>query len=468
MNENETSAVVRRPKPGEELKLRVDGLAFGGAGVARTETGLVIFVFGGVPGDELTAYVTKRRKGFIEARAQSIETPSPDRITPECAHFGGPCGGLCGGCKWQNYRYSKQIEWKAQQVRDCLQRIAGISDPPLEPILGMDHPWEYRNKMEYTFSTESDGRLILGLHRSGSFDRIVGLERCLLQTQRSNELRNAARDFCAERSLTSHVIRKHEGLLRNFVIRSSGDDIMACISTHGDEFAKYAPELTADLSPAFPEIKSLLWYISSALHSVAIEGSERLLAGENHLIDTVHDMKLKVSAASFMQTNPTQCALLYEILLDYAGLEGDELVYDLYTGMAPIAMLLSRRARRVIGIESNPNAIADGRENLIVNGIENVELVGGEVEKTFAAQSARNKPDLVVLDPPRIGLHKNALSALITSRPRRIAYVSCNPATLARDAAALIEAGYTLSRARPVDMFPHTAHIECVARFDLI
>lgn len=459
--------VRRRPKPGEKLRLRVEGLAFGGAGVARAEGGLVVFVFGGVPGDEVTAYVTKRRRGYVEARVETVEAPSPDRVAPKCAHFGGPAGNMCGGCKWQNYEYKKQILWKEQQVRDHLERIAGIPEPPLEPIAGMEHPWEYRNKMEYTFSGGAEGGLTLGLHKAGSFDRIIDVERCLLQTARCNELRNAAREFCRERGLAPHAIRRHEGLMRNFVIRSAGTDLMGCVVTHGVGFAPYADALAAALSGAFPELKSLMWFSHEAMSGIAIAGNARVLAGDDHLTDSVLGLKMKVSPASFMQTNPTQCTRLYEKLLEYADLDGDETVFDLYTGTAPIAMLLARRARRVVGIESNAAAVADARENLDANGISNVELVGGEVEKTLAALCASGAPDMVAVDPPRIGLHKNALAALVAARPRRVIYVSCNPSTLARDAAALVAAGYSLTRAQTFDMFPHTAHIECVSRFDL-
>ncbi len=457
----------RRPKPGEKLRLRVFGLAFGGAGVAHSESGLVVFVHGGVPGDDVTAYVTKRRRGYIEARVETVESPSVDRTAPECSHFGGPAGNLCGGCKWQNYNYEKQLLWKEQQVRDHLERIAGIPEPRVEPVIGMENPWGYRNKMEYTFSASADGRLALGLHRAGSFDRIVDVDRCLLQTERCDELRNSARELCRARGLTPHSIRAHEGLMRNFVIRSAGADLMGCVVTHGDGFAPHAAAFADALTAGFPDMKSLMWFAHEAMNGVAIAGAARLLAGDTHITDTVLGLRMKVSPASFMQTNPAQCARLYEKLLDCAAMEGGETVFDLYTGTAPIAMLLARRARRVVGIESNTTALEDARVNLTVNAVGNVELVGGEVENRLGALCASGAPDIVAVDPPRVGLHKNALSALIAARPRRVLYVSCNPATLARDTAALVDAGYSLTLTQPFDMFPHTAHIECLSRFDL-
>ncbi len=458
---------VRRPKRGERLRLEVHGLAFGGMGVARTDGGLVVFVRGAVPGDVVDAVVTKRKRDYLEARVEEHVTLSEDRVQPECEHFGSIFGGLCGGCKWQNYPYAKQLEWKEQQVRDHLVRIAGIADPPLEPIIGMETPWEYRNKMEYTFSSFSDGRLKLGLHQAGSFDRIIDVEGCRLQDKRSNELRNAAREFCRARGFSAHVIRRHEGLMRNFVIRGAGDDLMACIVTYTDEFGACADEFADEMTAAFPELKSLFWYINGGMAGVALGGEKRLLAGDDHITEELLGLKLKVSPESFMQTNPVQCAKLYTQLLEYAELDGAGRVMDLYTGMAPIAMLLSRRAGSVVGIESNESAVADGRVNLGINNIDNVELVCGEVEKVLEELCRSTAPDVVSVDPPRAGLHKNALRALIDARPKQVLYISCNPSTLARDAGELIAAGYEMTRARPVDMFPHTAHIECVSRFDL-
>jgi 23S rRNA (uracil1939-C5)-methyltransferase len=462
METNETKSAAR-PKVGARFKARVDGLAFGGAGVARLEGGLVVFVRGAVPGDEVEAIVTKRRRGYLEARASEIVSPSPDRIRPRCEQF-----EFCGGCKWQNYVYEKQLDWKERQVRDHLERIGGICNPPVERILGMDDPWKYRNKMEYTFSEFKDSRLKLGLHAEGSFDRIIELDRCWLQNEKCNEVRNHVRDFFRARGTHAHNMRSHEGLLRHLVLRSAGADIMACIVTHtAPEFELLKRDFAESVASCLPDVKSLLWHVNPGMSGVAIAGECELLAGSPTITDSVLGLKMTISADSFAQTNPSQCARLYGLLLESAELNGEETVYDLYTGAAPIAMLLSRRARRVIAIESNPSAVADGRANLAANGIGNVELVEGEVEKTLAAKCESAPPDVVSVDPPRIGLHKHALRALIAARPRQVLYVSCNPSTLARDAADLVAAGYTLSRVQPVDMFPHTSHVECVARFDL-
>ncbi len=450
-----------KPKRGEVLDVHVESLAFGGAGVGRTETGLVIFVPGGLPGDELRVKITKKKKGFLEARIIEVIAPSPDRIEPRCEHF-----GLCGGCKWQHYPYALQLKAKEQQVLDHFQRIANVPAPPVEPVAGMDTPWGYRNKMEYTFSVFKDGDMKLGLHRPGFFDWIINIEKCLLQTETCDRIRNATRSFCYDHNLTTHNVRKHEGLLRNLVVRTADSGVMVCISTHTEEFAEYAEAYADFITCEIPDIKSLMWYVNPLLSGVALAGEARLLFGDSHIKENILGLELKVSPLSFMQTNTAQAEKLYETMLEFAGLEGGETVFDLYTGMAPIAMLAAGRAGRVVGIESVAEAVEDGEYNLRANGIDNVELIAGEVENVMPGLCEKTKPDLIIADPPRVGIHKKAVKAIIEVSARRIVYVSCNPSTLARDAAEFIAAGYELVRVRPVDMFPHTAHIECVALFD--
>jgi len=467
-NSDNKQTKARRPKTGEKLTLKIEGLAFGGSGVARADDGIVAFVRGGVPGDVVEATVTRRKRGYIETRADSLVSASPDRVEPRCAHFGGPTGGLCGGCVWQNYPYHLQLDWKRRQVSDCLERIARVPTPPVEPIIGMENPWEYRNKMEYTFGEGAGGSLSLGMHRAGFFDRVVNVDRCHLQAPRLCELRNMTRAFASARGLTHHWARRHEGLMRNLVVRaSSKGDVMACVVTHTDEFDKYSREYADAVAADFPEVKSLLWRINPSLSGVAVSGEERVLGGEDHIIDEVCGLKLKISAASFAQTNHAQSEKLYQLLIDNLEISGGETAYDIYSGMAPIAMLLAGRAGRVIGIESNPDAVADGRDNIQLNGFSNVEMVEGEAEKVIAEQCAEAPPDIVSVDPPRVGMHPKVLKAVAEARPRQVLYISCNPSTLARDAVELIEAGYSLERVIPVDMFPHTAHIEAFARFDL-
>ncbi len=448
------------PKKDDIITIKIDTLAFGGSGVGRLDDGMVAFVEGTIPGDTATARVTKKKKGFINAVATGIVTPSPDRRDPRCAHF-----GKCGGCRLQHYAYERQLEAKSRQIRDHFERIGHIPDPPMLPIISMDDPWEYRNKMEYSFETARDGSLRLGLHKPGYFDWIVDLDYCHLQQDACNRLRNATRDFCAARSLSAHNMRKHTGLLRNLVIRNTRDALMACLCVQDSSFDEHAGDFAEMVASQFPEVKSLWLFVNNSLSGVALGGEERLLAGDDHITETVCGLKLKLSPKSFMQTNTAQCERLYGAALAAAGMSGTETVFDLYTGMAPIAMAMSPRAKRVIGIESNESAVADGHVNLAVNGINNVELIAGVVENVLADLCAESRPDVIVTDPPRPGMHPATVKAILEASPRQIVYISCNPSTLARDAGLLCDGGYSLKSVQPVDMFPHTFHVECVALF---
>jgi len=463
MNDNEKKQHSgRKPRRGDVLDLEIDSLSFGGAGVARTESGMVVFVPGTVPGDKVKARVRRRKKGYVEATVSEMTGPSKDRIEPRCDHF-----DFCGGCKWQSYPYELQLQAKEQQVRDCFERIAGFDDPPIEPITGMERPWEYRNKMEYTFSQFKDGRLKLGLHQPGFYDRIIAIERCHLQPETCDCIRNTALAFCSQRGLSAHFIRTHEGLMRNLVIRTARSGTMVCIVTHSEEFEEHAGEFADELTRAVPGIQSIYWYVNTLMSGVAIAGEAKLIYGEASITEVVSGLEFGISPPSFFQTNTTQCGKLYELAEECCGLAGGETVYDVYTGMAPIAMLLARRAGRVVGVENNPQAVDDGRKNIAANGFSNVELVCGEAEKVLPEMCSDDPPDSVVADPPRAGIHRKALDAIASARPRTIVYISCNPSTLARDSAELAAAGYELVRVKPVDMFPHTVHIECVTKFSL-
>ncbi|HOX27594.1 MAG TPA: TRAM domain-containing protein, partial [bacterium] len=308
MEEKERTAdtgVRKRPKVGEHLELKIEGLAFGGSGVTRAGSGVVVFVHGAVPGDRVEAVVTKRRREWIEARTERLIESSEDRVAPRCAHFGNT-GGLCGGCKWQNFDYGTQLRWKERQVADHLQRIGGIASPPVEPIIGMERPWEYRNKMEYSFGTFADGRLKLGLHAAGSFERIIHIDHCHLQTCKCNELRNEALEFCRSRELSGHSIRRHEGLLRHLVVRTGGNDLMACIVTFGDGFEPDAADFAETLTSKFPELKSLFWYSNVSMGNATLDGARRLLAGDSHITEEMAGVKLRISPEAFAQTNPEQ------------------------------------------------------------------------------------------------------------------------------------------------------------------
>lgn len=450
-------------KRGGRVTVRVSALSFGGAGVARMEDGFVIFVAGALPGDLVEAVIKKKKKGYAEAFIGELLEACPERIEPRCEHF-----GMCGGCKWQHYPYELQLAAKREQVIDHLERIAGIKSPPVLDIIGMDDPWHYRNKMEYTFSRYSDDNLKLGLHRPGFFDRVIDINQCHLQAPECDAIRNATREFCRERGLGPHNVRKHEGLMRNLVLRNTADGIMACIVTHDNSFQEHIADYIQTLLKACPEITGIHWFVNDLLSGVAIAGEETLVYGTAPFItEKVLDVQLRISPASFAQTNTTQCEKLYSTILDFAELSGNEEVFDLYSGAGPIAILLSRAAKRVTAIESNASAVADGLINLDINNVKNVSFIESEVEKKLPDLCAEISPDIVIADPPRAGIHQKGLAAMISVKPKKIIYVSCNPSTMARDAAELIAAGYELTKVQPVDMFPHTAHIECVSCFVL-
>lgn len=446
-------------RPGDVLTLDVTALAFGGDGVARRD-GLVVFVYDAVPGDRVEAVVVKAKKKFVSARIQRILEPSPDRVEPRCPHF-----GACGGCRLQHIRYEKQLEFKESQVRETLQHIGGIPDPPVAPILGA-HAWNYRNKMEFTFGATPDGVPVLGLHRPGAFDRVVDVRECHIQSPVGNRILGAAREFFQQYPQPPYLPRFHTGVLRNLVIRTARDgrDAMVCLVTTPvdipgiDRFAEF-------LTARVPEVRSVSWFRNGGVATVALAGDEVLLHGPGHITEEISGLRLKVSPASFLQTNSSQAETLYRALLESAAPDGNDTAFDLYSGTGPIGLLLARAVRRVFALESNASAVADARGNASANGIDNIEFIEGEVERKLDELCRAEPPGLVAVDPPRPGLHKKALAALIAAAPVRIAYVSCNPATLARDAALLIAAGYALRRVRPVDMFPHTWHIECVADF---
>ena len=450
----------RRPKPGEELELHIDSLAFGGPGVAR-HNGVVVLVRGGLPGDTVRARVRRRKKQHVEAYVVELLEPGPNRIEPRCEHF-----GQCGGCSWQHLEYEAQLDAKTQHVRDHFERIGGFADPPLSPIIGMDDPWRYRNKMEYAFGEFGDGRLKLGLHAAGRYDLIIDVDDCHLQPQVCNELRNAVRHIGREVGWDAYRPRRHQGDMRHFVIRTAqrGERLMGIFCTLEDNLPD-AVSMAQALGDRFPQLHSVLWYVNNARGGQAVAGQGAVLYGADHLQDTVLGLTFEVSANSFMQTNTFQRERLYSVLLDALEFDGSETAFDLYTGTGAIALLLSGRAQRVVGIESVPEAVADAQHNAEANGISNTEFICGEVEKIFQDMVREQSTDVLVIDPPRAGMHKKALAAAIAAAPRRIGYVSCNPSTLARDAAALTEAGYTLHSVQPVDMFPHTYHIECVAVF---
>ncbi len=449
------AAPVRK---GEELQLRVDSLAYGGSGVARHD-GFVVFVRGGVPGDEVRARVTKVKRGFAESVATGIVAPSPSRVEAPCRHF-----GVCGGCRFQDLAYEVQVAEKERQVRDALVRIGRFVDPPLEPIVPAASHFGYRNKLEYSFTTNEDGLVDLGFHRAGRWDEVIGIEECLLTTDLGNAIRIAVRGWAREESLEAYDQESGKGYLRHLVVRegrNTGQVLVVLVTAPGERFE--AGYLT-DVLRRFPEVRSIHW----AINDTPAEQTNlptRLLWGEDAIEEELLGLRFRVRPSAFLQTNTEMAGLLYELALEYAGLTGSENVYDLYCGTGTIGLALAARAGVVWGLEISEEAVACAIENAELNGIENARFFAGNVGQTVEELlEEAGAPDVVVVDPPRAGLAGKALRRTGALGASRIVYVSCNPTTLASDLQVLRDDfGYVLDRCRPVDMFPHTPHVESVS-----
>jgi 23S rRNA (uracil1939-C5)-methyltransferase len=432
-----------RPRRGERLEVEVDSLAFGGRGVARAE-GFVVFVAGALPGDRVLAEVTKAKRRFAEARAVELLRPAPDRVPDRCVHEGEPCPGA----PWQGLTYERQLSEKSDQVDDALRRIGSLDGFELEPIEPAIERWRYRNKLEYTFG-EHDGEVVVGFHARGRWDVVVGVEDCHLASERGNEARNRIRDWARLEAIPAYDRRARDGVLRNLVVRE------------GWRTGQIQTRLVT--SPAaFPKPPVDLHTVIEG-DSGGTEGPTGVL-GEERLREELGGLRLEISHDAFFQTNTEMAERLYAIAAEYAGLTGSERVFDLYCGIGTIGLSMAASAGEVWGLELVPDAIADAGRNAETNGISNVTFVAGSARTGVRPLLERaGKPDVVILDPPRAGLSQKIVRRVIECDAKRIVYVSCNPTTLAPNAAQLGEAGYTLTRVRPVDMFPQTPHIECVA-----
>jgi 23S rRNA (uracil1939-C5)-methyltransferase len=437
------TATQQRPARGELLTLDVESLAYGGKGVAR-RNGYVVFVAGALPGDRVTAVVTKAKRGYAEASASEIVRESPDRVPPRCNHGGEPCPGA----PWQGLAYEEQLRHKQSQVEDTLIRLGGLAGFELEPIEPAVERWRYRNKLEYSFG-ERDGELVLGFHARGRWDLVVDADDCQLASERNNQMRNELRAWARSESLPAYDRRSRSGVLRNLVIREGRrtEQLQTRLVTSPVEI----PRPPVDL------------------HTVA-EGTGDAVAGptgalgSEFLEEELCGLRFRISHRAFFQTNTEMAERLYGIAAELAGLTGTERVFDLFCGIGSLGLALAGRAGEVWGVEIVPEAIADAEENARLNGIENAQFRAGDARREIRPLLAEaGRPDLVVVDPPRAGLSKKVVRRLIECEPDRIVYVSCNPTTLAPNAAQLAEAGYRLRRVKPVDMFPQTPHIECVA-----
>jgi 23S rRNA (uracil1939-C5)-methyltransferase len=459
-----------RPRRGELLELEVAGLAHGGAGVARRD-GYVVFVEGGFPGDVVRAEVMKAKRDYAKARVTELLNASRDRVPERCDHEGAGCPGS----PWQALRYERQLEHKQEQVADALARLGGLSDYRLEPILPAAEIWRYRNKLEYSFGASggqpadesesgwSQRGLVLGFHARGRWDRVEDARDCMLATERNNAVRNFVRDWCAAQGLSVHDPRTGSGFLRNLVVREgrrSGALQIRLVTGAGD-FQK--DDLAQTLSENFPEA-GVLWTQTDAVAEVSYGGETTVLAGPEHLEEELSGLRFRISTHAFFQTNTEMAEGLYELAADYAGLTGRERVFDLYCGIGTLSLLLSLRSAEVWGIDIEESAIADALENARLNEVDNARFFAADVRDGIPSLAERApRPEVVVVDPPRAGLSKKVVRRLLEARPKRIVYVSCNPTTLAPNARQMVDAGFRLVKVRPVDMFPHTPHIECVA-----
>lgn len=444
-----------------------------GKALARVDD-KVVFVPFVVPGDVVDLQVKKKKKSYMEAVAVKLHAASPLRTQPMCSHY-----GVCGGCKWQCLRYEEQLKAKQQQVYDCLHRIGKVELPDFEPILGSAKIYGYRNKLEFGFSnkrwlTEEEVRQdvkyevmdAVGFHITGAFDKILDIEECMLMDPINNLIRNDIRQYALSHGLEFYDLRQNSGLLRSLMIRTSNTgELMFLVQFRIDtpEQQKQADDLMLHLSESFPQITSLLYVDNHKANDTFGDQEIHVVKGKDYIYEQMGDLRFKVGPKSFYQTNTEQAYELYKVVRTFAGLTGSELVYDLYTGTGTIANFVARQAQKVIGIEYVPEAIEDAKVNSEINKIDNTLFYAGDMKDLLNREfiEAHGRPDVIITDPPRAGMHQDVIDAILFAAPQKIVYVSCNPATQARDL-QLLDAAYKVEKVQPVDMFPHTQHVENV------
>jgi 23S rRNA (uracil1939-C5)-methyltransferase len=451
--------------------LTITAAAAGGKAIARSTEGRVIFVTQAVPGDVVDIEVYKKKKAYFEGKVIRYHSYSDKRTEPVCEHF-----GICGGCKWQHMQYSEQIAFKEQEVVDNLLRIGHLELPEISPIKGCKETYLYRNKMEYSFSDsrwlsineiasgkEIENKFACGFHIPGMWDKILDIKECHLQAAPSNAIRNSIKDFAVENGLSFFNPRRQDGLLRTLLIRmSSLGEIMVVVQFFQEDKIKRNLLLNF-VKDRFPEITSLQYIINGKGNDTIYDQEVILFAGRDHIMEEMEGLRFKINAKSFYQTNSAQAYELYKIARDFANLTGKETVYDLYTGTGTIAQFIAGMAKKVVGIESVPEAIADAKENAVRNNIDNVSFFVGDMARIFTPDfiAQNGKPEVIITDPPRDGMHKNVVEQILQVLPERIVYVSCNSATQARDL-ALMKDKYVIAATQAVDMFPQTHHVENV------
>lgn len=452
-----------RREPLPTLELDIENLALGGKGVAHYE-GRVVLVEGGFPGDRVRARVYKRRRNLYEAHADEILIPSPMREPARCSHV-----GICGGCKLQGFSYPEQLKAKTSQIEESLRRLGGVEHPPMQPAIPAPDIYEYRNKMEFSFAVDKDsGDLVCGMHYAGRFDRVFDLHECHLVPPTFGRIVVATREFLKSKQVPAYHAREHTGHARYLVVRRSefsGELLVNYVTTSAEYTLR--DDFVSMLREAVPEITGILRTVHDGRSQTAVEGKTEVWYGRAGMTEQMGVLRFDLSPLSFFQTNSKQAVVLYDLMLKIARPTGDEVALDLYCGTGTIGLYLAPHVKSVRGVEQLSEAVDMAIENARHNQIDNAEFICADVMKWLKESSdslhESNDPLLVVIDPPRSGLHPKVPALLLAARPCRIVYVSCNPATLARDVALFREGGYLLESVTPIDMFPHTAHIECVS-----
>lgn len=461
----------RKNKPLYE-GVQITDIGAEGKAIARVNE-MVVFTSHVVPGDVVDLQVTKKRKNYSEARVVRVVEESADRVKAFCSHF-----GVCGGCKWQYLPYEKQLFYKQKQVADQLHRLGRVQLPEISPILGSANQTFYRNKLEFSFSNkrwltpdEIDCQVeplemnALGFHIPGLFDKIIDIDTCWLQPAPSNELRNFIRSWALEHQLDFFDIRNQQGFLRNMIVRtaSTGENMLIVVFFCEDKNTREA--LLQAVSDKFPELTSIMYVINSKANDTITDQELVLFSGRDHIFEEMEGLRFKIGPKSFYQTNSAQAYELYKVAREFAELTGTEVVYDLYTGTGTIANFVARNAKKVVGVEYVPEAIEDAKVNASQNNIQNVSFFAGDMKDVLNEAFIREhgRPEVIITDPPRAGMHEDVVKTILAASPERIVYVSCNPATQARDL-AMMDADYEVRRVQPVDMFPHTHHVENVVQ----
>jgi len=462
---------MMKPQKGQTIELDIEKMAYGGKGIGRID-GFVVFLRGVAPGDRVQARVYKKKRAYAEANLVKLITPSPDRIQAPC-----PYNGFCGGCQWQHIQYAAQLSYKKEQLEDALEHIGGIKDVKVHKVLPSEAVFGYRNKMEFSFSNRRwflpheldkravEGDFALGLHVPGTYQKVIDMEACLLQPEPGNRILREVKRYAKRSKIPVYDLKRHTGFWRFLTLRYSSafDEWMVNLVT-SEERPEVVHPMANELSHRFKKIKTIVNNITGRKAAIAVGEREVVLKEKGYIKDKVGPYTFHISSNSFFQTHSLAAKQLYEKAADYAELKGSETVLDLYSGTGTIPIFLSNRVKTVTGIEINESAVFDARRNCEDNGINNCRFIVGDIRERLSTITL--KPDVLIIDPPRAGMHKHVLAQILALSPEKIIYISCNPPTMARDIAQMIQK-YEVIEIQPVDMFPHTYHVEAVAKLCL-